>query len=184
MRQGRRAKHLALLVTAGAIFLITSTGFALAVTRNGGPGNDVLVGTNGADTLNGRNGNDVIRGLGGNDRLRGGPGVDRVSGGAGNDFVNTRDGRTRDYVFCGAGRRDRAVADANDVIDGKTLSELATEAEGAVDDSLGGASMGQLTSGLAGLTSCESLQISGQNTTVGSGGAGSFDLTQQVNSFR
>lgn len=65
---------------------------------NGGPGNQVIVGTEGDDTLRGGSGNDVLCGLAGDDTLRGGtghdvivggPGADRLYGNSGNDTLYT-----------------------------------------------------------------------------------------------
>ncbi|HEY7560680.1 MAG TPA: hypothetical protein VH650_00755 [Gaiellaceae bacterium] len=79
----------------------------------GGPGRDVIVGTNGNDVLCGRGGNDVLRGRGGDDRLVGGPGRDRLVGGGGNDTLLARDG-FRD-VLKGGGGFDRARVNRSDV---------------------------------------------------------------------
>lgn len=58
-------------------------------TITGGPGNDVIHGTNGRDYVDGGDGCDTIYGRGGDDRLRGGAGnatdFDRLYAGPGND---------------------------------------------------------------------------------------------------
>lgn len=82
----------------------------------GTPKADTLVGTEGKDRIYGFAGNDWIRGLGGADVVVGGPGKDTLSGGPGDDLIIARD-KTRDTIFCGAGR-DRAVVDATDRVFG------------------------------------------------------------------
>ena len=88
----------------------------------GGRGRDKLSGLGGADcisggagndTLGGGKGNDTLSGGAGNDRITAGPGRNKVSGGAGNDTINVRNHK-RDLVTCGAGRKDRVVADKVD----------------------------------------------------------------------
>src|SRR6185503_3313755 len=53
----------------------------------GGPGNDIITGTDEANTLFGGAGNDLLRGNGGNDSLRGGDGNDTLDGGTGKDVL-------------------------------------------------------------------------------------------------
>ncbi len=50
----------------------------IALTVDGGPGNDVLIGSAGADVLLGGEGDDI---------LNGGPGLDQLDGGPGNNVV-------------------------------------------------------------------------------------------------
>ena len=52
-----------LLLTVMAAMLVMASGVALAATKFGGPGNDILIGTNGPDQLFGGAGNDEIDGL-------------------------------------------------------------------------------------------------------------------------
>ena len=89
---------------------------------NGGRGRDKLFGLGGADcisggagndTISGGKGNDTLSGGAGNDRITAGPGRNRVSGGAGNDTINVHNHR-RDIVNCGAGGKDRVIADRSD----------------------------------------------------------------------
>lgn len=47
--------------------VLLASGVALAVTKTGGPGSDVLRGTDGRDYLDGKGGDDTIYGLAGND---------------------------------------------------------------------------------------------------------------------
>ena len=61
-----------LLLTVLAATLALASGVALAVTRQGGPGNDVVLGTNGPDDLGGGFGSDTIIGFGGKDVMWGG----------------------------------------------------------------------------------------------------------------
>lgn len=105
-----------------------------ACNLHGGPGNDRLTGSQtsdqqdqlfggaGHDLLDGRDGKDKLGGGPGNDRLRGGGGKDVLGGGPGTDRLEARELRAlgertaRDDVNCGAGRRDRAVADRRDQV--------------------------------------------------------------------
>jgi Ca2+-binding RTX toxin-like protein len=86
-----------LLTLIGATLLVAS-GLALAVTKTGGPGSDILRGTDGRDLLDGNGGDDILYGRGGNDNspqlfttgeveggLIGGFGDDVIYGGTGND---------------------------------------------------------------------------------------------------
>ncbi len=82
----------------------------------GGPGNDVIIGSRYGDLLEGGSGNDLVGGLAGADDINGGRGKDRLSGGAGRDIIDARD-TERDVVSCGTGR-DRANADRRDRLRG------------------------------------------------------------------
>ena len=62
--------------------LVVASGVALAVVRSGGPGDDVLRGTNDSDALSGNGGDDVLLGYRGTDALYGGAGRDVVAGGS------------------------------------------------------------------------------------------------------
>jgi Ca2+-binding RTX toxin-like protein len=75
----------------------------LGDTLLGGPGNDLLVGSNQTDSLDGGPGNDILRGGADGDLLIGGPGRDVVYGGGGRDLIYARDGQ-RDIVSCGTNR--------------------------------------------------------------------------------
>ena len=71
-----------LLLATMALTLLVASGVALAVTRIGTDGPDILRGTTGDDNLVGLGGNDrIFGGLRGNDNLLGGPGKDLVIGG-------------------------------------------------------------------------------------------------------
>jgi Ca2+-binding RTX toxin-like protein len=81
----------------------------------GGAGNDRLYGGAGNDRLYGGAGNDRLDGGAGNDLLVGGSGNDHLSGGAGNDRLNGADtGRFVDWLRCGAGKADVALANDRD----------------------------------------------------------------------
>lgn len=67
---------------------ITATAMTLAITLNGGAGNDSLTGGASADQLNGGDDNDTLVGGAGNDTLAGEAGADRLTGGAGVDQLN------------------------------------------------------------------------------------------------
>jgi hypothetical protein len=82
---------------------------------SGGAGADCISGGAGNDVLSGGKGNDTISGGAGNDRITAGPGRNKVSGGAGNDRINVRNHK-RDIVNCGAGRKDRVIADKRDTL--------------------------------------------------------------------
>ena len=80
------------------------TGFGdLAVTVDGGDGDDVLMGGDGRDLLIGGAGVDTVSGGAGDDVLVGGPGNDSVSGGLGNDRMVWNDGDGSDVLDGGAG---------------------------------------------------------------------------------
>jgi Ca2+-binding RTX toxin-like protein len=64
------------VVTGGTLGDTMTAASGVAVTFNGGPGNDTLIGDTAADTLNGDAGNDTLRGKDGNDILNGGDGDD------------------------------------------------------------------------------------------------------------
>ena len=85
------------MVRRGSIVVLAACACALATvavaaTRDGGPGDDRLVGTKGDDVLRGRGGADVLSGGSGSDRLVGGPGRDVLRGGPGYDQFNMADG--------------------------------------------------------------------------------------------
>jgi uncharacterized protein len=84
-----------------ATVTITVTGIADGVFREGGNGNDSLLGTAGEDKLYGNNGNDQLDGSSGHDLLDGGRGNDTLSGGVGNDLLIG--GQGNDTLVGGAG---------------------------------------------------------------------------------
>jgi Ca2+-binding RTX toxin-like protein len=84
----------------------------------GGPGGDVLTGTEGRDRICGRAGDDVVHALGGSDLVIGAKGNDTIEGGRGNDALwggagdDSLDGNGGvDVVRGGPGDDTIAVAD-------------------------------------------------------------------------
>lgn len=113
-------REVILLLTVIAATLVVASGVALAVSTQGGPRNDVVLGTDGSDHLGGGVGSDTIIGSGGKDFMRGGdlppPGSptdpplpprwrpppeagpnndDIMTGGTGNDFMSGNRGSDR-----------------------------------------------------------------------------------------
>jgi hypothetical protein len=95
----------------------------IAVTLNGGEGNDDLTGTDGADTLNGGPGDDKLTGFRGNDASNGdegddlivwnnGDGSDKPEGGAGSDTSQLNGGAAGEhFVVTANGARATATRD-------------------------------------------------------------------------
>jgi len=95
----------------------------IAVTLNGGEGNDNLTGTDGGDTISGGPGDDTITGFKGNDTSNGddgndlivwnnGDGSDRVEGGAGADTAQLNGGGAGEhFVLTGNAARVTATRD-------------------------------------------------------------------------
>jgi Ca2+-binding RTX toxin-like protein len=81
--------------------------------ETGDAGNDTLTGGGGKDRLNGGDGSDMLDGGAGDDTLTGGPGTNIYKGGAGNDTIRAVNHK-RDTIDCGAGRRDKVLADRKD----------------------------------------------------------------------
>jgi Ca2+-binding RTX toxin-like protein len=88
--------RLVLSFGAGNDTMAVRDGLHLAVTVDGGAGDDeidggdqgdVLDGGDGADTVYGNAGADVVRGGPGDDEISGGTGIDTLDGGGGNDAV-------------------------------------------------------------------------------------------------
>ncbi|MEZ5144873.1 MAG: hypothetical protein R2726_20510 [Acidimicrobiales bacterium] len=84
-----------------------------SVAAYGGPGWDVLIGSNGDDHLFGEDGYDVLRGAGGDDVVVGGTGNDKLFGDAGWDFLDGED----HVDEC----RDHQGADGADVVNCETV---------------------------------------------------------------
>jgi hypothetical protein len=107
---GRRTmtRRVFLVLIVMVTTLVAASGVAVAVLREGGPGDDTIIGTDGFDSLLGHGGNDKVLGQGGTDELWGGPGEDVMYGGLGNDFVQGDTIFTRqtahDVLFGGEGR--------------------------------------------------------------------------------
>lgn len=64
----------------------------IVANGNGGPGNDLILGTAGANALDGGDGDDCIVGGDGDDSLQGGNGNDILLGGNGSDSLSGDDG--------------------------------------------------------------------------------------------
>jgi dipeptidyl aminopeptidase/acylaminoacyl peptidase len=95
------------------IYVVQASGAAKPVRRTnqcrieGGPGPDLIYGTQYGERIDGNGGNDSLFGNGGNDVINGGPGNDSIGGGAGNDVIDGGPGN--DVLSGGSG---------NDVIHG------------------------------------------------------------------
>jgi Ca2+-binding RTX toxin-like protein len=113
-------RRVTLALAVGALLFALTATVALAATRYGTAGHDVLMGTNSADQMYGYAGDDIISGLSGNDLMYGGwgedalwgsygddnlygrSGADDLHGIEGNDYLSAKDGK-RDFVDCGPG---------------------------------------------------------------------------------
>jgi Tol biopolymer transport system component len=89
--------------------VIYGTQYGERIDGNGG--NDRIFGNGGDDVIYGGAGNDAIGGGAGNDIIYGGPGNDILSGGTGNDVIYAGPGR--DKIGCGPGN-DTAYVQAGD----------------------------------------------------------------------
>jgi Ca2+-binding RTX toxin-like protein len=131
-KKGKAMRRVILVLTVGALLIALTATVALAATRHGTSGHDVLTGTQNADQMYGHAGDDIISGLRGNDLMYGGSGEDALWGSygddnlygrtgaddlhgmGGNDYLSAKDGQ-RDLVDCGSGR-DWYNADSFDVV--------------------------------------------------------------------
>ena len=116
----RRAILLLAVMTAT---LVVASGVALAVTKIGTDGPDILRGTKGADNLLGKGGSDTLTGLGGKDNLLGGKGKDLMFGGyrdaIGRGDDNLVGGSGNDAVFGSQGSNNLVGQEGNDyLVDG------------------------------------------------------------------
>jgi Ca2+-binding RTX toxin-like protein len=107
-------KRASVLMVLLALLIAIPAGVALAVTEEGGPGDDTLIGTPNTDFLYGRGGDDLIRGLGARDVLFGGSGNDDLYGGAIGDQIFG--GAGNDYIVGGAGEDELFGFGGDDVI--------------------------------------------------------------------
>ena len=122
----------------------------IAVTLNGGEGDDELKGTDGADTLNGGPGNDKLTGFKGNDAANGedgddlivwnnGDGSDKPEGGAGADTAQLNGGSAGEhFVVTANGARVTATRDTQvpfflDIGTSETLDLNANAGDDSVD---------------------------------------------------
>ena len=113
------AEHLVLDANAGDDSFATTGDLAslIALTVDGGPGNDQIVGGSGNDTLLGGDGDDVVNGAQGHDTATLGAGDDTFqwNPGDGSDTIEGQDGHDT-LVFNGADTAERFVLSA----DGRT----------------------------------------------------------------
>ena len=138
----------------------------IAVTVNGGEGDDALTGTDGADTLNGGPGNDTIVGFRGNDTMNGddgddtliwnnGDGSDRFDGGAGSDIARQNGANAGNDHFIASANGQRVTATRDNLgpffLDISTTETLQVNGQGG-DDSF------EVNNGLAPLIA---VQVSG-----------------------
>ena len=99
------------------IYVVQASGSAQPVRRSnqcridGGPGADVIYGTQYGERIDGNGGNDRIFGNAGNDVIYGGAGNDAIGGGAGNDIIYGGPGNDilsggigNDVIYAGPGR--------------------------------------------------------------------------------
>jgi len=114
------------IVTGGTLGDTMTAAAGVAVTFNGGPGNDTLIGDSAADTLNGDAGNDILRGAGGADILNGGDGndsFDEETASNGGDIFNGGAGiDTLDYSQRGVGVK--VTMDGTAADDGALVSSV------------------------------------------------------------
>jgi serralysin len=103
----------------------------VALTVNGGGGDDFIYGTKGNDTILGTGGNDNLYGAGGRDNIHGGPGNDRLQGQgllygeSGNDYLNLFPGRVKSKAYGGAGN--------DNILGGNKVRDLADCGKGSKD---------------------------------------------------
>jgi len=120
-----------LLLATMALTLLVASGVALAVTKIGTNGHDVLKGTDGKDNLLGLGGQDDIFGKGGSDNLLGGPGKDNVLGGderrLGGGDKNLVGGPGNDFVLGGKGSDNIVGEDGNDFLVDDGLREFSKD---------------------------------------------------------
>ncbi len=105
-------------------------------SKNGGSGNDTIVGSNGNDRLSGGSGNDLLDGRSGGDDLFGGSGNDTLIGGNGSDELDGGSGN--DWLSGGSGNDELVGGSGNDTLDGGTGNDEL--AGGSGDDRLDGGS--------------------------------------------
>lgn len=125
-----------LLLASMALALLMASEVALAVSKVGTNGHDVLKGTDGKDNLLGLGGQDDLFGKGGEDNLVGGDGKDNVLGGderrPGGGDKNLDGGKGNDVVAAGRCSDNASGGDGNDfLIDGNLR-------EGSRDNVVGG----------------------------------------------
>jgi Ca2+-binding RTX toxin-like protein len=142
--------------------LVSASGITTAgVTLLGGPGNDILIGTQSpspiGDRLEGGSGDDVLSGLAGNDILLGGSGQDQLNGGPGDDTLEGGD--DSDTITTGTGV---------DTVDGGGGADVLTfsAAPGTFDVSRFGSNV--------------KISASGDGSNTGASGAANIETLQLV----
>ena len=124
LRWSKRTTTLAVLMV---VTLVVTGGVALAVSKVGTGGADILTGTDKNDFLSGRGGGDDIYGRGGRDDLQGGPGKDFLFGGSCADFRS--DGSCADFPFS-SGNKNLVGGTGNDYLNGGLGSDNLVGQEG------------------------------------------------------
>ncbi len=120
-------------IGADADAVIDASGYASAVTLNGGDGADTLTGSALADSISGGAGADSITSGAGNDSISGGAGANIINAGAGDDTITL--GADVETVDAGTGNDTvigGANVTANDVLTGNTGTDVLTLNAGAV----------------------------------------------------
>ncbi|HEX6740182.1 MAG TPA: hypothetical protein VF079_00095, partial [Sphingomicrobium sp.] len=96
MRVSDDGDYLSIITPAG--IQLIDLNLVVQPTYDGGPGDDIIVGSGGADTMTGSGGNDTLSGGNGNDNISGGDGNDWLSGGSGSDTL-TGDAGSDTFYF-------------------------------------------------------------------------------------
>jgi Ca2+-binding RTX toxin-like protein len=109
------------LTVLGVTVLLATGGTALAVTKIGTPGRDIIRGSDEEDVLRGLAGNDDLYGLDDDDVLRGGSGRDRLYGGEDDDILYGDDGN--DTLVGGKDENRYYGGRGNDVIKARNDEE-------------------------------------------------------------
>ncbi|MEO6600995.1 MAG: calcium-binding protein [Polyangiaceae bacterium] len=184
------------VVTGGTLGDTMTAAPGVAITFNGGPGNDTLIGDTGNDTLNGEAGNDILRGKDGNDILNGGDGDDRFdeetltnggdtfNGGLGIDTVDysarlvsgvvvTMDGTAANDGF--SGELDNVKADVENVLGTDQIDNITGNA--LANTITGNLGADVLSGGAGDDTFFEGAVTSGADTISGGTGVDTVDYS-------
>ncbi|MES1176425.1 MAG: calcium-binding protein [Myxococcales bacterium] len=184
------------IVTGGTVADTMTAAAGVAVTFNGGPGDDTLIGDTAVDTLNGEAGNDILRGKGGNDILNGGDGDDTFdeetatnggdtfNGGAGIDTVDysartgsgvtvTMDGTVANDGF--SGEQDNVKADVENVLGTDQIDNITGNA--LANTITGNLGADVLSGGAGDDTFFEGAVTSGADTISGGTGVDTVDYS-------
>ena len=122
-------RRVVLLLTVMAATLLVAGGVALAVTKIGGPGSNVLYGTDNPDKIDGRGGDDVIFGLGGNDGHHSPGGDNYLIGGEGDDIIYGGEGD--DDIYGGIRFFEQRGEKGKDILYGQEGDDIITGDSGA-----------------------------------------------------